>query len=242
MKRPSGWALPRCWRRLRSRPSRGPRRTSRDVGSQLTVLEGQTAQIGQLATSAASGAARQGPDYQERFADAELLYRLRDYARSAVLFTDIVENYANTPAFPQGLYLLGDALFQAGDRYGARTRFRQVLDHANEPVFRPFVQRALGRLIEIEIASAPTTTRAAAASRSTSAASGRSRPRRSRPRPRTPAGSSSSSAAPPTSTERGRPSRRSPRRPRSIRRLATSSARSSRCASSIRRPSRPSSG
>lgn len=123
-----------------------------DVGSQLTVLEGQTAQIGQLATSAASGAARQGPNYQERFADAELLYRLRDYARAAVLFTDIVENYANTPAFPQGLYLLGDALFQAGDRYGARTRFRQVLDHANEPVFRPFVQRALGRLIEIEIA------------------------------------------------------------------------------------------
>ena len=123
-----------------------------EVGSQLSVLEGQTAQIGQLAASASNGASRQGPDYQERFADAELLYRLRDYARSAVLFTDIVENYANTPAFPQGLYLLGDALFQAGDRYGARTRFRQVLDHAGEPVFRPFVQRALGRLIEIEIA------------------------------------------------------------------------------------------
>ncbi len=123
-----------------------------EVGSQLSVLEGQAAQIGQAATSAAATPARQGPDYQERFADAELLYRLRDYARSAVLFTDIVENYANTPAFPQGLYLLGDALFQAGDRYGARTRFRQVLDHAGEPVFRPFVQRALGRLIEIEIA------------------------------------------------------------------------------------------
>jgi TolA-binding protein len=123
-----------------------------DVGSQLSVLEGQTAQINQLASAASGAATRQGPNYQERFADAELLYRLRDYARSAVLFTDIVENYANTPAFPQGLYLLGDALFEAGDRYGARTRFRQVLDHAGEPVFRPFVQRALGRLIEIELA------------------------------------------------------------------------------------------
>lgn len=123
-----------------------------EVGSQLSVLEGQAAQIGQLASGSGGAPARQGPDYQERFADAELLYRLRDYARSAVLFTDIVENYANTPAFPQGLYLLGDALFQAGDRYGARTRFRQVLEHAGEPVFRPFVQRSLGRLIEIEIA------------------------------------------------------------------------------------------
>ncbi|MBP6835087.1 MAG: hypothetical protein KA978_30155, partial [Deltaproteobacteria bacterium] len=146
-----GWALTAVLAALTA-PSVARSQDLGDVGSQLTVLEGQTAQIGQLATSAASGAARQGPDYQERFADAELLYRLRDYARSAVLFTDIVENYANTPAFPQGLYLLGDALFQAGDRYGARTRFRQVLDHANEPVFRPFVQRALGRLIEIEIA------------------------------------------------------------------------------------------
>ncbi|MBK6535257.1 MAG: tetratricopeptide repeat protein [Deltaproteobacteria bacterium] len=146
-----GWALTAVLAALTA-PSVARSQDLGDVGSQLTVLEGQTAQIGQLATSAASGAARQGPDYQERFADAELLYRLRDYARSAVLFTDIVENYANTPAFPQGLYLLGDALFQAGDRYGARTRFRQVLDHAGEPVFRPFVQRALGRLIEIEIA------------------------------------------------------------------------------------------
>lgn len=123
-----------------------------EVGSQLSVLEGQASQLDQLASATGAAPTRQGPDYQERFADAELLYRLRDYARSAVLFTDIVENYASTPAFPQGLYLLGDALFQAGDRYGARTRFRQVLEHAGEPVFRPFVQRALGRLIEIELA------------------------------------------------------------------------------------------
>ncbi len=123
-----------------------------DITTQVGLLEGQAPQLAQLANGAQSGAQRTGPDYEERFADAELLYRLRDYARSAVLFTDIVENFSNTPAFPQGLYLLGDALFHAGDRFGARTRFRQVLDHAAEPVFRPFVQRALGRLIEIELA------------------------------------------------------------------------------------------
>ncbi len=152
MKRPGlrGWSLSAVLAALIA-PYGALAQNLGEVASQLSLLEGQTAQIGQLATAAASGATRRGPDYQERFADAELLYRLRDYARSAVLFTDIVENFANTPAFPQGLYLLGDALFQAGDRYGARTRFRQVLDHSTEPVFRPFVQRALGRLIEIEI-------------------------------------------------------------------------------------------
>jgi tetratricopeptide (TPR) repeat protein len=51
----------------------------------------------------------------------------------------------------RGCFFLGDALFQAGDRYGARTRFRELLRHANEPLFRPYVQRALGRLIEIAI-------------------------------------------------------------------------------------------
>ncbi|MBI5514768.1 MAG: tetratricopeptide repeat protein [Deltaproteobacteria bacterium] len=103
-------------------------------------------------TRNASGAiVRRGPGFEERFADAELLYRLRDYARASVLFTDIVENYANTPAFPQGLFLLGDSLYLAGDYYGARTRFRQLMQHAGEPVFRPFVQRSLGRLLEIAL-------------------------------------------------------------------------------------------
>lgn len=91
------------------------------------------------------------PAYTQRFADGELLFRLRDYSRSAVLFTDIVTNYADSPAYSNSLYLLGEALYQAGDRYGARTRFREVLQHAGEPLFRPYVQRSLGRLIEIAL-------------------------------------------------------------------------------------------
>jgi TolA-binding protein len=89
--------------------------------------------------------------YTERFADAELLYRLRDYARAAVLFTDIVTNYRDTPAYSNSLFLLGESLYQAGDRLGARARFREVVANANDPVFRPFVQRSLGRLIEIAL-------------------------------------------------------------------------------------------
>ncbi len=90
--------------------------------------------------------------FAERFANGELLFRLRDYARASVLFTDIVVNYRDSPAYANSLFLLGESLFQAGDRYGARTRFRQiVIDHGADPLFRPFVQRSLGRLIEIAL-------------------------------------------------------------------------------------------
>jgi TolA-binding protein/uncharacterized coiled-coil DUF342 family protein len=89
--------------------------------------------------------------YTERFADAEIMYRGRDYSHAAVLFTDIVTNYRDTPAFANALFLLGESLYEAGDRYGARSRFREVLTHANDPLFRPWIQRSLGRLIEIAL-------------------------------------------------------------------------------------------
>ncbi|MFO0607833.1 MAG: tetratricopeptide repeat protein [Polyangiales bacterium] len=122
-----------------------------DDASEVARIEAAAQRVEQGLPAPGAAAARRGPGVEERFADAELQYRLRDYSHAAILFTDIVENYANTPAYPQGLYLLGDSLYMAGDRYGARTHFRQVLEHANDPVFRPFVQRALGRLIEIAI-------------------------------------------------------------------------------------------
>ncbi|MDD9969780.1 MAG: tetratricopeptide repeat protein [Myxococcales bacterium] len=88
---------------------------------------------------------------EERLTDGELFYRLQDYVRASVIFTDIVENYPSHPAFPDALFFLGDSLFRAGDHLGARTRFRLIIDRASENAFRPYVQRALGRLIEIAI-------------------------------------------------------------------------------------------
>ena len=121
------------------------------AGNEVSSIEAQSARLASTLERAATGTGRPALSVEDRFAEAELLYRLRDYARSAVLFTDIVENHTNSPAYPQSLFLLGDALYQAGDRYGARTRLREVMRHISEPTFRPFVQRALGRLIEIAI-------------------------------------------------------------------------------------------
>ena len=88
---------------------------------------------------------------EERLTDGELFYRLQDYVRASIIFTDIVENYSSHRAYPDALFLLGDSLYRAGDYFGARARFRELLSHSGEVPFRDHVQRALGRLIEIAI-------------------------------------------------------------------------------------------
>ena len=98
------------------------------------------------------GTQRRSPTHvEERLTDGELFYRLQDYVRASIIFTDIVDNYPQHRAYPDALFLLADSLYRAGDYLGSRTRFRQLLDRAAEPPFRPYVQRALGRLIEVAI-------------------------------------------------------------------------------------------
>jgi tetratricopeptide (TPR) repeat protein len=131
-------------------PSAASAQSVDSVSNEVRQLEQRATGLDSFLTSE-ENVANPIPPYTQRFADAELLYRLRDYARSAVLFTDIVTNYQNTPAYGNSLYLLGESLYQAGDRLGARARFREVVGHASDPAFRPFVQRSLGRLIEIAL-------------------------------------------------------------------------------------------
>lgn len=95
---------------------------------------------------------RRSPNYVvERLTDGELFYRLQDYVRASIIFTDIVENYPNHDAYPDALFFLGDSLYRAGDYLGARTRFRELISHSGDVRYRDHLQRALGRLIEIAI-------------------------------------------------------------------------------------------
>jgi TolA-binding protein len=121
------------------------------IGRSVTQLEADARNLTNMPVQRAS---LRGANYvEERLTDGELFYRLHDYTRSSIIFTDIVESHPTHPAFPDALFLLGDSLFRAGDVLGARTRFRQIIDHADETPFRPYVQRALGRLIEIAIST-----------------------------------------------------------------------------------------
>jgi TolA-binding protein len=94
----------------------------------------------------------QSPTYvEERLTDGELFYRLKDYVRASIILTDVVDNYPQHPSVGDALFLLGESLYSAGDYLGARTRFRQLIARAEDPTFRPYASRSLGRLIEIAI-------------------------------------------------------------------------------------------
>jgi TolA-binding protein len=119
------------------------------VVTELTLVEGEAEQLRSIPLRKAQ--LRSATYVEERLTDGELFFRLKDYVRASIIFTDIVDNYPQHVAYPDALFLLGESLYHAGDYLGARTRFREMLARADEGVFRQYVQRALGRLIEIAI-------------------------------------------------------------------------------------------
>ncbi len=94
---------------------------------------------------------RSATHVEERLTDGELFFRLQDYVRASVIFTDIVDNHKKHRAYPDALFLLAESLFHAGDYLGARAHFRQVIAGAQVPAYRAYIARSLGRLIEIAI-------------------------------------------------------------------------------------------
>src|SRR5690606_15176788 len=128
---------------------RASAQTVEQIAQEVIDIEGRAAR---LAREPLRRTHRRSPTFiEERLTDGELFYRLRDYVRASIIFTDIVENYREHRAFPDALFLLGESLFRAGDYLGARSRLRELIAHSGQAAFRPYLQRALGRLIEIAI-------------------------------------------------------------------------------------------
>lgn len=125
---------------------------AQDIGKINRELSDIEADTQQLRTAKIRSSQLRSPTHvEERLTDGELFFRLRDYVRASVILTDIVENYPAHNAFPDALFLLAESLFKANDYLGARARYRTIIERADDAKFRPYVQRALGRLIEIAI-------------------------------------------------------------------------------------------
>jgi tetratricopeptide (TPR) repeat protein len=126
--------------------AQGVERVGRDLPSVETEVE-------RLLRASVQAAALRSPTYvEERIADGEIQLQLGDALGASIIFTDIVDNFASHRAYPDALYLLGESLFQAGDVYGARRRFREVVERAErEPAFRFRQEASIVRLIEIAI-------------------------------------------------------------------------------------------
>jgi TolA-binding protein len=119
------------------------------IHRELKDIEGDTQQLRKAPLSRSQ--LRSPTHVEERLTDGELFFRLRDYVRASVIFTDIVDNYPQHRAYPDALFQLSESLFKAKDYLGARTRYRVIIERADQAPFRPYVQRALGRLIEIAV-------------------------------------------------------------------------------------------
>lgn len=125
---------------------------AQDLSSANRELVSIEQSLGVLRKAELRGSELRSPTYvEERLTDGELYFRLHDYVRASIILTDIVERFPNHTAYPDALFLLAESLYHATDYLGARTRFREVLDHADEPAFRERLQPALARLIEISI-------------------------------------------------------------------------------------------
>ncbi|MCA9583230.1 MAG: tetratricopeptide repeat protein, partial [Myxococcales bacterium] len=131
-------------------PATSSAQGTRDLDKNASEIEEATRQLLQQPVDRS---ALRSPTYvEERLSDGELFYRLQDYVRASIILTDIVQNHVGHRAYPDALFLLADSLYRAGDYMGARTRFQQILQQATQSrAYRAYVQRALGRLIEIAI-------------------------------------------------------------------------------------------
>jgi tetratricopeptide (TPR) repeat protein len=86
---------------------------------------------------------------EQRLANGEMLYRSKDYARAVVVFSEIQEEFPDTPAFPDALWLRGETFYAQKEYLSARRDYRQIVDRYQEPRFNPYFGRALARLVDV---------------------------------------------------------------------------------------------
>lgn len=86
---------------------------------------------------------------EQRLADGEMLYRAGDYNRAIVTLSEILEEYPDTPSYPDALWLRGETFYAAHDYLAARRDYRALVDRGTEPRFQAYLGRALARLVDV---------------------------------------------------------------------------------------------
>jgi tetratricopeptide (TPR) repeat protein len=88
---------------------------------------------------------------EQRLANGELLFRTKDYARASVVLSEIIEEYPDTPSYPDALFLRGETYFASHEYLSARRDFRQLVERGTEPRFEPYLGKSLARLVDVSI-------------------------------------------------------------------------------------------
>ncbi|MBX3209894.1 MAG: tetratricopeptide repeat protein [Labilithrix sp.] len=86
---------------------------------------------------------------EQRLTNGELLFRTKDYARATVVFSEILEEFPDTPSYVDALWLRGETFYAQKEYLSARRDYRQIVDRGSEPRFSPYMGRALARLVDV---------------------------------------------------------------------------------------------
>jgi tetratricopeptide (TPR) repeat protein len=86
---------------------------------------------------------------EQRLVNGELLYRTKDYARAVVLFSEILEEFPDTPSYVDAVWLRGETFYAQKEYLSARRDYRVIVDRSNDARFRPYLSRALARLVDV---------------------------------------------------------------------------------------------
>ena len=119
------------------------------LGKEVSDVESLTGRTLQMPLQAR--APKPANHVERRLVDGELHFRLRDYERASLFLTDVVENYPNHPIHPDALYLLAESLYRSQEYGSARRRFRQLVDQSGQTGYGQYLDRALGRLLNIAL-------------------------------------------------------------------------------------------
>jgi tetratricopeptide (TPR) repeat protein len=94
-------------------------------------------------------AASQKMTAEQRLANGEMLYRTKDYSRASVVFSEIMEEYPDTPNYPDALWLRGETYYATKEYLSARRDYRALVDRGSEARFSPYFGKALARLVDV---------------------------------------------------------------------------------------------
>ncbi len=88
---------------------------------------------------------------EERLANGELLFRTNDFRRAIVVLSEILEEFQNTPSYPDALWLRGETYYASHDYLAARRDYAMLVARGNEAQFNVYFGRGLARLVDVSL-------------------------------------------------------------------------------------------
>ena len=115
--------------------------------TEVTTIDRESATV----QAAIEKAKAQKYTVEQRLTNGELLLRTKDYPRAVVVFSEILEEFPDTPSYPDALWLRGETFYAQKEYLSARRDYRALVDRYQEPRFNPYFGRALARLVDVSL-------------------------------------------------------------------------------------------